>query len=97
MREPPYNQLQPRLTTRSNTFQVHYRVQCLQKARSTAPASWDEAVEKPVAELRGSTLFERYLDPNDPAIPDYVADPDAPGALDNHYRFRIIGQKHFKP
>lgn len=96
-RESPYNQIYPRLTTRSNVFQVHYRVQAIRKARSTDPAEWDEAVEKPAAELRGSTLIERYLDPNDPALPNFVETPSAEGALDDHYRFRIIRQKQFAP
>jgi uncharacterized protein (TIGR02600 family) len=96
-RESPYNQLYPRLTTRSNVFQVHYRVQLIQKTRSSAPHEWDEAKEKPVAETRGSTLIERYADPNDPALPNFVANPDTPDALDDHYRFRVIRQKHFAP
>ena len=96
-RESPYNQIYPRLTTRSNVFQVHYRVQAIKKARSSQPAEWDEAMEKPVAELRGSTLIERYLDPNDPALPNFVEKPSAEGALDDHYRFRVIRQKQFAP
>ncbi|MFZ4594257.1 MAG: Verru_Chthon cassette protein A, partial [Verrucomicrobiaceae bacterium] len=96
-RESPYNQLYPRLTTRSNVFQVHYRVQVLQKARSTAAGVWDEKKDRIGADQRGSVLIERYLDPNDPALPDYVANPDAAGALDDYYRFRIIRSKIFAP
>ncbi|MFN0078459.1 MAG: Verru_Chthon cassette protein A [Prosthecobacter sp.] len=96
-RESPYNQLYPRLTTRSNVFQVHYRVQALKKARSTPATVWDEKKDRIGAEQRGSVILERYIDPNDPALPDFVADPDADGALDDHYRFRIIRSKIFAP
>lgn len=96
-RESPYNQLYPRLTTRSNVFQIHYRVQVLKKARSTAAEEWDEDKDSVTAENRGSTLIERYLDPNDAAIPNFVANPSAAGALDDYYRFRILRQKQFSP
>ncbi len=96
-RESPYNQLYPRLTTRSNVFQVHYRVQALKKARSTPATVWDEKKDRVGAEQRGSVILERYIDPNDPALTDFVADPDADGALDDHYRFRIIRSKIFAP
>jgi uncharacterized protein (TIGR02600 family) len=96
-RESPYNQLYPRLTTRSNVFQVHYRVQIIQKSRSSAPNEWDESAESHVAETRGSTIIERYADPNDPTLPNFVESPDTPDALDDHYRFRVIRQKQFAP
>jgi hypothetical protein len=96
-RESPYNQLYPRLTTRSNVFQVHYRVQALKKARSTPVTVWDEKKDRVGAEQRGSVVLERYIDPNDAALPDFVANPDADGALDDHYRFRIIRSKIFAP
>ena len=96
-RERPYTNLYARLTTRSNTYQVHYRVQLLQKARSTSASKWNETKDRVTAEQRGSVLLERYLDPNDPDLPDYVANPAAAGALDDYYRFRVIGKKLFTP
>jgi uncharacterized protein (TIGR02600 family) len=96
-RESPYNQLYPRLTTRSNVYQVHYRVQALKKVRSTPVVVWDETKDRIGAEQRGSVILERYLDPNDASLPDYVANPDAEGALDDHYRFRVIRSKIFAP
>lgn len=96
-RESPYNQLYPRLTTRSNTYQVHYRVQVLKKARSTKVAEWDENKDTIAAEQRGSAIIERYLDPNDPDLPDFVSDPTRNDALDDHYRFRVICRKTFAP
>ncbi|QIF02856.1 Verru_Chthon cassette protein A [Roseimicrobium sp. ORNL1] len=96
-RESPYNQLYPRLTTKSNIYQVHYRVQVLKKARSTGPAEWDEETDIIAAEQRGSATIERYLDPNDPSLPDFIANPDQDGSLDDYYRFRVIGRKTFAP
>ncbi len=97
VREAPYNQLYPRLTTRSNVYQVHYRVQALKQARSTAAAVWDEARDSVGAEQRGAVIIERFLDPNDPALPDYVTTPATAGALDDYYRFRVIRSKIFAP
>jgi hypothetical protein len=96
-RESPYNQLYPRLTTKSNIYQVHYRVQVLKKARSTAAAEWNEETDTITAEQRGSAIIERYLDPNDSSLPDFIAKPDQDGSLDDHYRFRVIGRKTFTP
>ncbi len=97
VRESPYNQLYPRLTTKSNIFTVHYRVQVLKKARSTAPAEWDDARDAITSEQRGSTLIERYIDPNDPDLPNFLDNPLQNGSLDDHYRFRVITKKTFAP
>jgi uncharacterized protein (TIGR02600 family) len=97
VRESPYNQLYPRLTTKSNIFTVHYRVQVLKKARSTAADEWDESKDAVTAEQRGSSIIERYIDPNDPELPNYFANPTQSGALDDYYRFRVITRKTFMP
>ena len=96
-REMPYNQLYPRLTTQSNVYRIHYRVQALTKARGTQPDVWDRELDSVASEFRGSSLVERYIDPNDPEIPDF-ADPatkDKPQSLSPHYRFRIIQKRRF--
>ena len=72
-RESPYAQLYPRLCTRSNVFQVHYRVQLIRKSRSTSVDAVDLTKDQITAEYRGSTTIERYLDPNDKEIPDIAA------------------------
>lgn len=96
-KESSYARIYPRLTTKSNTYTVHYRVQALRKPSTAAnQAQWNEETDKVVAEFRGSTTIERYVDPNDGAIPDYIADP-APEALSNFYKFRVISQKQFNP
>ncbi|WP_265595177.1 Verru_Chthon cassette protein A [Verrucomicrobium sp. BvORR106] len=97
VRESPYNQLYPRLTTKSNIFTVHYRVQVLKKARSSAADEWNESKDAVTAEQRGSSIIERYIDPNDPELPNYFANPSQSGALDDYYRFRVITRKTFMP
>ncbi len=95
-RESPYTHIYPRLTTKSNTFCVHVRSQVLKKARDTDPAVWDPELDTSVAEYRGSALVERYIEPNDPAIPDYTILSGA-STLDEFYKFRVINEKRFSP
>lgn len=99
-RESPYNDIYPRLTTKSNVFQVHYKVQLLRKARSTDPAVWDEEKDQVAAEQRGSSIFERYIDPGDRNMPDMAsasefANPNY--SLDRYYRLRVIQNRKFAP
>jgi uncharacterized protein (TIGR02600 family) len=101
-REMPYTQLLPRLTTRSNTYTVHYRVQSLKKVPSTDSGVWTEGKDKVTSELRGSRTIERYLDPNDALIPDYAAEFSAnpaatPKTLDAFYRWRTLYNRTFAP
>jgi uncharacterized protein (TIGR02600 family) len=97
LRESPYDQIINRICTRSNVFKVHYRVQLLTKARSGEPNEWDAATERVRAELRGATVIERYLDPNDPSIPDFVTANPGGLALDDFYRYRIVRREPFTP
>jgi len=99
VREGPYGQLYPRLTTKSNVFRVHYRVQTLQKVRSTGAAEWVEGQDAVVGEYRGSTLIERYLDPNDRSIVmgTGVGGGDWWYTWDRFYRFRVISRERFSP
>lgn len=94
-RERPYANLYGRLTTKSNTYTVHYTVQALKNA-SSDPATWDEAKGNVLGELRGSTTLERYIDPNAPEIPDHAEDASAP-TLDNFYNWRVIENRRFAP
>ena len=103
LKERPYANIYPRVTTRSNTFQVHMRVQSLKKARSTAPDTFEAGKDEVSAEYRGSAVIERYLDLNDPAFDagsklDYASgQPLNQEPLDHFHRFRIIAQKRFDP
>ena len=87
-REKPYSDLYSRLTTRSNTFKIHYAVQAL-KNTNTNPGTWNETKGQVRGELRGSAVIERYLDVKDSGIPDYVTNANAQ-SLDNYYPWRII-------
>jgi len=106
LREEPYDRLYPRLTTKSNTYTIHYRVQTLQKRSSTDPqqaATWEEGKDAVVAEYRGSSTIERYVDPNDPTL-DSSWDSDTINVnmsgkadLSRLYKFRVINTKKFAP
>ena len=76
-REQPYDHLYSRVTTKSNTFTVHWKVQALRKAPGTGVGTWREDRDNIAGELRGATLIERYLDPNATDIPDYATQASA--------------------
>lgn len=103
LRERPYTNIYPRVTTRSNTFQVHMRVQSLKKARSSDVEKFVPDVDQVTSEYRGSAVIERYLDFNDPAFDtsarlDYATgNPLSKEPLDHLHRFRVISQKRFDP
>ena len=95
-REMPYNHLYPRVTTRSNTFRVHFWVQSLNSRLGR---------ENPIVtgEYRGSTIVERYLDPNITAYGTDFGDGNsfdvnaAFPPLNSNYRFRQIEHQQFAP
>lgn len=99
--ERPYTLIYPRVTTRSNSYTVHVRVQSLKKA----PADLDQAVFKDkrdqvLGEFRGSFVIERYLDANSAGF--YVngelskpSDESNPNATLGPYRFRVVSSKQF--
>lgn len=93
-RERPYSTLYPRLTTRSNTFRVHYITQTINKARGTAPDTMDATADQIGGEYRGSAVIERYLDPTRKDFPDFTAGYTS-DSLDNYYEFRVIETKKF--
>ncbi|CAN5758141.1 hypothetical protein BH09VER1_BH09VER1_12880 [soil metagenome] len=95
-REQPYDHIYSRVTTKSNTFMVHWRVQVLRKQPHSVAGIWDETTDKMASELRGSTLVERFLDPNRTDIPDYATDFTAK-PLSNFYKWRTISENYFQP
>ncbi|MFK5921178.1 MAG: Verru_Chthon cassette protein A [Verrucomicrobiota bacterium] len=95
-RERPYADIYPRLTTKSNTFKVHFRAQVLKKAKGRPQGEWDPEYDQPVGEYRGSTVIERYIDPNDQDIPDYATASNAQ-AIDRFYRYRVLNTRRFSP
>jgi hypothetical protein len=95
-REQPYNYLYSRVTTKSNTYTVHWRAQVLKKSPTTGAGIWDETRDRVASELRGSTLIERYIDPNATDIPDYATDASAL-PLSHFYRWRVVAENYFQP
>ncbi|MFN6018746.1 MAG: Verru/Chthon cassette protein A, partial [Verrucomicrobiota bacterium] len=94
-RERPYTNLLGRLTTKSNSFTVHFRVQVLKKNPTTQANEWVEGRDNVSSEYRGSTLIERYIDPNNTSLPDFATNTSA--NIDDFYRFRVIQTRKFAP
>jgi hypothetical protein len=95
-KERIYTNLYPRLTTKSNTFTVHFRAQALKKVPSTPANVWDESKDQVTGEYRGHQTLERYIDPNDPDLPDY-ADLGTHPPISDFYKFRVVQAKQFTP
>jgi uncharacterized protein (TIGR02600 family) len=101
-KERPYSRIYPKLTTKSNTYTVHYRVEVLKKSpNNSKPETWSDATDKVISTYRGSTTIERYVNPRDPGLPDYASittlPPKGTNALPNFYKFRILGERQFNP
>jgi uncharacterized protein (TIGR02600 family) len=97
-RERPYANIQARLTTKSNTFLVHYRAQVIKQARRTDSgeyAEWRPGTDSVQAEYRGSSLVERYVNPDDKTIPDFTG--GTIDGLDKFYRYRVVNPRRFAP
>jgi hypothetical protein len=75
---------------------AHWRAQVLRKAPTTAAGIWDETRDRVASELRGSTLIERYIDPNATDIPDYATATD-PEPLSRFYKWRVVAENYFQP
>ncbi|WP_050027477.1 Verru_Chthon cassette protein A [Verrucomicrobium sp. BvORR034] len=98
--ERPYAGIYPRLTTQSNVFTIHLMVQTLNKARSTALDEFVEGQDMVTGTYRGEALVERYIDPNDPDLPDAVGAALAStpaAAIDASYAWRIRHVRRFAP
>jgi uncharacterized protein (TIGR02600 family) len=100
MRERIYTELYPRLTTKSNTYTIHFRVQSLHKLSTSAAGVWTDGSDVVAAEYRGSSTIERYIDPNDTTIPDYASNSASIPTLktlDQFYKWRIVSNHEFAP
>ncbi len=111
LREKPYGDLYPRLTTKSNTFTVHMRVQSLRQTPASASKGiWDEKKDRVLGEYRGFSTIERYIDPEDRRFSashsetqtrgDYIdVDKDEVNkpSVEDAYRFRVLNTKRFVP
>jgi uncharacterized protein (TIGR02600 family) len=99
VRERPYATIYPRLTTKSNTYTVHFCVQVLQKVPTTGASQWVEGTDTVQSEYRGSSIIERYIDPGDTTIPDVATTTTSASvpSLDANYRYRIVSTQKFAP
>ena len=97
-RERPYNGLYPRLTTKSNTYTIHVRAQALAAPVNGAANTWVENPQLITSEYRGSVTINRYLDPEDPNIPDFAAPANLlQYSIDNYYKYRVLETRRFLP
>jgi uncharacterized protein (TIGR02600 family) len=95
LREKPYTNLVPRLTTKSNSYIVHYRVQTLGKSPNSDPKVWEEGRDVVSGEYRGSSTIERFINPNIDASSWTSADTTPP--LGNYYQWRTLNTSQFSP
>lgn len=97
-KERPYANIVQRLTTKSNTFKVHFRAQVVKQARRDSDAdygTWRPELDTVQAEYRGSSIVERFVDPNDPNLPDFATEPSE--VVDEFYQYRIVNPRRFAP
>ena len=101
--ERPYSMIYPRLTTKSNTYTVHVRVQTLKKAPTTPVNVFKDGQDQVIGEFRGSFVIERYLDPATTGFfngPTPVSFSSNNGVLPastqiGPFKFRIVSSKQF--
>jgi hypothetical protein len=99
VRERPYANIYPRLTTQSNTYRVHYRVQTL-TTRDPGVFSDPEGKAKGMkdsitADRRGSYLIERFLQSDDKRFGNEIDPMKDP--LSKAYKIRVLSQTEFNP
>ena len=97
LREAPYMHIYPKITTKSNTYTVHMRVQALKQTGAGGWDKWDEARDQVMSEYRGSATIERYIDPNDPDVPDFALPANYSKNLAPYYRWRTVAETQFIP
>ena len=95
--EAPYNHLYPRLTTQSNVYTVYVRAQSLQVPRGVSLVNLPESRIRINGEYRGSFKVERYIDPEETAIPDFTEPASFSKMLYPLYKFRIKSSRQFLP
>ncbi len=95
-RETGYGHIYPLLTTKSNTYTVHVKVQTLKKVKGTPADEFVHGRDLSTGEFRGAFVIERYLDPNAASFDE--TDPGAyMGDANTPYRFRVLRSKQFAP
>ncbi len=96
-RERPYANIYPRVTTKSNVYTVYFTAQSIKNSNSD-PTQWNEDRGTISGEYRGATTLERYIDPNNAAvpIPDYAL-PATTTTLETLYKWRVVSDTQFAP
>ena len=100
VRESPYGNVYPRLTTKSNTFTVHVITQSLMKSKGTPVDEIVAGRDQVTGEFRGSFIIQRYLDPNADSLvkaDGTPGDENDPDSMVGPYKFQIISTKRFAP
>lgn len=95
-RERPYNGLYSRLTTKSNTYTVHVRVQVLKPDPNGPEGVWTENAKRIASEYRGSYTVNRYLD-REQDMPDFASAANFDKSIEGYYRYRILDSRAFQP
>lgn len=72
VRERPYTNLHAMLTTKSNSYEVYIVAQTITKSAESQPDVFDSALDTISSEWRGTGHVQRYLDPDDERVTDYV-------------------------
>lgn len=104
VRERPYANLLAKLTTKSNSYSVHVIAQALKKGKTPGsnPAVFGQKADRVTGEWRGTFLIERFLDSNDPKLPDFagsasLANWDDPAYnADNYYQTRVLQVREWR-
>jgi uncharacterized protein (TIGR02600 family) len=94
LREQPYTTLYQNLTTQSNTYTIHVWAQAIQKSVSSSPDEMT-ASDTVSGEYRVAYSIERFIDPNNPNLPDFAL-PSSPNTS-GFYQFRVNNTKQFAP
>lgn len=98
LRERPYANMVPRLTTKSNVYKVHMIVQTLKKVPSVPAEQFDADLEKVTGQWRGSAMIERFIDPNIDDLPEYIGDEGLNArSLDYYYQYRVLNLVQWAP
>jgi hypothetical protein len=71
-KERPYANIYPHLTTRSNTFEVHYIAQAITKSPDSPPDVFDPERDSAGPAVHGRAVIHRRIDPAQSDIPDFA-------------------------
>ncbi|MEM7384546.1 MAG: Verru/Chthon cassette protein A, partial [Verrucomicrobiota bacterium] len=92
--ERPYATLYSRVTTRSNSYRVHYHVQTLKKDPDSPVDTFDATRDTVLARRQGSALLQRELDPEHPDLPAYLdGAAESLPRMEQFYRIRVVNEE----